>query len=54
VPDYGDKRNTVYNGWIRPTITWSLECEAQGKSRQDAYNTYVDNDIDGAQLNFGA
>jgi hypothetical protein len=43
VPDYLDKQNIVYDGWIRPTINWSLECEANGYSRQQGFQTVQDN-----------
>lgn len=33
------KRAQNYGFFGRPTIPWSLECEAQGKSRVDVYNT---------------
>ena len=29
-------RNWIIYSWNRPTIGWSLECEAEGKTRQDA------------------
>jgi len=32
------KMNDKWNFWGRPTIAWSLACEAAGQTRMDAYN----------------
>jgi len=44
------KRAIIFNGWMRPTINWSLECEENGTSRQYAYDQYSINMIDFDQL----
>ena len=39
------KKSLVYKGWTRPTINWSIECEHQGLSRQEAYKSYTENQL---------
>ena len=35
VPDYVQKKTDIlYQGWIRPTISWNLECEWNGFTRE--------------------
>lgn len=33
------KKDDNISSWNRPTIGWSLTCESEGKTRQQAYNT---------------
>lgn len=53
VPNYPNKKGISYAGWTRPTINWSLDCEANGYTRADGLKTVTDNQIDFTQFAFG-
>ena len=36
-PIEGNLKDFKVSGWNRPTLNWSLECEAEGKYREEGY-----------------
>ena len=36
-PTINDLESYKVSGWNRPTLFWSLKCEAEGKTREQAY-----------------
>ena len=47
-----EKTESKYYPWTRPTINWSLACELDGRTRQDAYELYENQPIDLHPINY--
>ena len=38
--DISAKKRTFYESWSRPTVTWSLECEERGLTREEGFKAF--------------
>ena len=53
VNDYEDEKTaSKYYPWVRPTINWSLACELNGLTRDDAYKLYNEKPINLQPINY--